>query len=248
MALMDTLITKTTPTAPKLIVYGVPGVGKTSLAAEAGALLIDMENGAGAVPNLQRTPYIEKYETVMGWLREIAQMHQPPSVLAIDTLDWLVRRVVEVVTQDLDPKSKGVVNTLGGSHGGYFKGREVVENVVHGELLPALNYINSRGVAILMLAHAENVKMRTPEGIDLSVAAPDIPGFIRNVFIEWADAVLYAKFGTERKRVLVTVESGTVTAKNRYGLDPEIPLSWKVITEGVAAWHAKIVNFDNTKK
>ena len=55
MSLMNSLITTTTISPPKMIVYGQPGVGKTTFAASAQAILIDCENGAGVVPGLKRT-------------------------------------------------------------------------------------------------------------------------------------------------------------------------------------------------
>ena len=49
-----------------MIVYGQPGVGKTTFAAQAGALLIDCENGAGAIPGLWGYIGIDLVETARG--------------------------------------------------------------------------------------------------------------------------------------------------------------------------------------
>ncbi|QYU68200.1 ATP-binding protein [Leptolyngbya sp. 15MV] len=118
MSLLDSVITTTTPAPPKILVYGTPGVGKTTFAASAGALLLDCENGAGAVPGLTRTPFLKSWPEVQAWLAEIKA--NPPEGLgavAIDTLDWLVQRIVEYVVMDLDKKSKGeVTNTLSSAH------------------------------------------------------------------------------------------------------------------------------------
>jgi len=235
MSLLDSLITSTTPAPPKMIVYGTPGVGKTTFAASAGALLLDCENGAGAVPGLTRTPYLRSWPEVEAWLRELAA--NPPEglgVIAIDTLDWLVQRIVEFVVMDLDKKGKGeVTNTLSSAHGGYFKAREIVHNIVNRELLPMLNAITERGVAVILLAHAANTKMTTPEGFDVRLAAPDIPQWIAPTFIEWADAVLFAWREADGTRVLTTEGTNTVTAKNRYGLPPMLGLSWDEVSGAI---------------
>ena len=148
MTLMNSLITTTTPTPPKMIVYGQPGVGKTTFAASARAILLDCENGAGAVPGLTRTPYLQSWPQMRKWLAELADLSKAdaPQALAIDTIDWMVQRIVEHVVLDLDAKATGdITNTLGTAHGGYFKAREIVQNIVYRDLLPMLNAVADTG-------------------------------------------------------------------------------------------------------
>ncbi len=234
MTLMNSLITTTTPSPPKMIVYGQPGVGKTTFAAPAGAILLDCENGAGAVPGLTRTPYLQSWPQMRKWLVDLAST--PPdgvTAVAIDTIDWMVQRIVEHVVLDLDDKSAGdITNTLGTAHGGYFKAREIVQNVVYRDLLPMLNAGADHGIAIILLAHAANTKMTSPEGFDFRMAAPDLPHWIAPPFIEWADAVLYASRDGDR-RVLLTEGTNVILAKNRYSFPTELHLSWPAVMQAM---------------
>ena len=238
MTLMDSLITTTTPSPPKMIVYGQPGVGKTTFAASAEAILLDCENGAGAVPGLTRTPYLQSWPEMRKWLMELATA--PPdgvTAVAVDTIDWMVQRIVEHVVMDLDEKSPNdITNTLGTAHGGYFTAREIVQNVVYRDLLPMLNAVADHGVAIILLAHAANTKMTSPEGFDLRLATPDLPQWISPPFIEWADAVLYASRDGDR-RMLLTEGTNVVLAKNRYSLPAELPLSWPALIQTLTSNH-----------
>jgi hypothetical protein len=175
------------------------------------------------------------------WLVELASA-KPASVeaVAIDTVDWLVQRIIEHVVVDLDGKSPGdITNTLGTAHGGYFKAREIVQNIVYRDVLPMLNAINDMGAVVILLGHAANAKMTTPEGYDLRLAAPDLPQWIAPVFIEWADAVLYAARDADRRRVLVTEGTNVILAKNRYSLPAELPLSWQALMAALTKPSAK---------
>jgi DNA polymerase III delta prime subunit len=235
MKLMQSLITSTSPSPPKMIVYGQPGVGKTTFAASASAVLVDCENGAGAVPGLTRTPYLQSWPQMRQWLVELASMSKAdaPNAVAIDTIDWMVQRIAEHVVHDLDPKAgTSMINTLGTAHGGYFKAREIVQNIVYRDLLPMLNAISETGAAVILLAHAANTKMTTPEGFDQRLASPDLPQWIAPPFIEWADAVLYAYRDGDR-RVLKTEGTNVILAKNRYSLPAEIEFSWPALMQAV---------------
>jgi len=235
MSLLNTLIKTITPAPPKLIVYGPPGIGKTTFAASANAVLLDCENGAGAVAGLTRTPYLQTWQEMRKWLQELAGLdkQQAPDAVAVDTLDWMIQRITEHVVIDLDGKSpKEITNTIGSSHGGYYKAREIVQNIVYRDLLPMLNAIADQGVAIILLAHAANTKITTPEGFDVRLAGPDLPHWIAPPFIEWADGVLYACRDGEN-RILKTEGSNIVLAKNRYSLPPELPLSWPALMQAM---------------
>ena len=235
MPLMDSLITRTAPAPPKMIVYGQPGIGKTTFAASAGAILMDCENGAGAVPGLTRTPYLKAWPEMRRWLVEIAELPEDHSVgaLAVDTIDWMVQRIVEHVVLDLDGKAANdITNTLGTAHGGYFKAREIVQNIVYRDLLPLLNAVADNGMPVILLAHAANTKLTTPEGHDQRLASPDLPHWIAPPFIEWADAVLYAHRDGEQ-RLLQTEGTNLVLAKNRYSLPAKLPLAWDAVMQAM---------------
>jgi len=158
---------------------------------------------------------------------------------AIDTIDWMVQRIVEHVVLDLDGKSQGdITNTLGTAHGGYFKAREIVQNVVYRDLLPMLNAVAETGAAVILLAHAANTKMTTPEGYDQRLASPDLPHWIAPPFIEWADCVLYAHRDGDQRQLL-TEGTNVILAKNRYGLPApaEIDLSWPALMQAMTPKH-----------
>ncbi|TVQ34038.1 MAG: hypothetical protein EA376_00880 [Phycisphaeraceae bacterium] len=233
--LMEKLITDARPAPPKLLVYGEPGVGKTTFAAGSGCTLVDCENGAGNIPGLKRTQYLKNWNEIHNWLVELIRNADKAGPVAIDTIDWMIHRITEHVIIDLEPsKANDITNTIGSSHGGYYKARDIVINIVSRELLPALNELTARGCPVILLAHASNVKITTPEGFDQRLAGPDLPHWIAPLFIEWADGVLYAHRDFKKDRVLRTTGNNLITAKNRYSMPEILPLDWGAVVQAIA--------------
>ena len=120
MTLFGHVISGATPGAPKGIIYGPPGVGKTTIGASVDAsLIIDCENGAGAIP-CNRTPYLSSWPEIEQWLLAIERDEHEYKTLVIDSIDWLLRRLEEHVSG-----STGKIDqTLNRSHGGYGAGKQ----------------------------------------------------------------------------------------------------------------------------
>lgn len=227
MSLVEAFTGTAAMAPPRIILYSAPGVGKSTFAHEAGAHIIDCEGGLGQIKSSHKTRTLSTWPEQRKVLVAIAEQPLPEMrVVAIDTIDWLFRRIVEHVIFDLDGKKPGdITNTIGSAHGGYFKARNIVENIVYREVLPLLNAILERGIAVVLLAHAANMKLITPEGFNVQMAAPDLPDYILPAFVEWSDAVFYGE-SIDSARSMVTQGTNVITAKNRFSLPPRIEMSW----------------------
>jgi AAA domain len=216
--------------APKGIIYGPPGVGKTTFGASApGAYLVDCENGAGSVA-CARSPYLQTWPQMKAFLADLEREQHNHPVIVVDTIDWMVRRIKEF-TQGSE---KDATKTLQRSHGGYGNGKLVMENHIYGELLPLFDRIVSRGIAVVLLAHAKRTALTDVDGISIETTAPDILPDLLNVFVEWSDFVCLARNDREN-RSLQTVGNNTVLAKNRYQMPPSLPLTWQSFNSAITA-------------
>lgn len=214
-----------TLTAPKLMIYGLSGVGKSSLAAKLKKpIFFDFEGGLNYL-GVDRTPQYTKledfYTDLVEMFRKAESGKREYDTIVIDSVDWLVRKVVETAA-GIDKHN--LSETLNRSNGGYGNGKQVLENHIRTKLLPLLVALNKQGYGICLVAHAERKDLMDADGIDIERLAPKIDVNTMNVFVEWCDNVFYLK-NIDGERYLILEGDSNVLAKNRLGLTGEIKLT-----------------------
>lgn len=214
-----------TLTAPKLMLYGLSGVGKSSLAAKLkNPLFLDFEGGLNYL-GVDRTPqYLdldEFYKDLVELYRKAEAGKREYDTIVIDSVDWLVRKVVEKAA-GIDKHN--LTETLNRSNGGYGNGKQVLENQIRTMLLPLLVSLNKQGYGICLVAHADRKDLMDADGVDTERIAPKIDVNTMNTFVEWCDNVFYLK-NIDGERYLVLEGDGNVLAKNRLELTGEVKLA-----------------------
>lgn len=215
-----------TAVAPKVLIYGQSGVGKSTLASKfKKPVFLDLEGGLNYL-EVDRTPQIVSLDKFYKYLAELYQTAEAGKrvydTIVIDSTDWLVRKVVE--------KAAGIdkahlEETLNKSNGGYGNGAQVLANHIRTKLLPMLVLLNKQGYGICLIAHAERKTLVDEEGFNTDRIAPKIDEKTMHVFVEWADSVFYLKRGADGERTLVLDGDDNILAKNRIGLTGEVKLS-----------------------
>ena len=214
-----------TLTAPKLMLYGLSGVGKSSLAAKLKKpIFLDFEGGLnylGVDRSAQYTDLVEFYKDLVELYRKAEAGKREYDTIVIDSVDWLVRKVVEKAA-GIDKDN--LTETLNRSNGGYGNGKQVLENHIRTKLLPTLVALNKLGYGICLVAHAERKDLMDADGVDIERLAPKIDVNTMNVFVEWCDNVFYLK-SVDGERYLTLEGDSNVLAKNRLGLTGEVKLA-----------------------
>lgn len=214
--------------APKGIVYGPPGIGKTTFGHAANGLILDVENGIPTNLGATRTHYLPTWKEIKEFLDWFVVQPELPPALVVDTIDWLLRRVEEHVSG----AEKSLDNSLNKSHDGFGNGQQILRNYVYQYLLPIFDKIVNRGTAVVLLAHTERRDMTSQEGATYERSVPQIHKTLANIMIEWSDFVGAATM-QGGQRTLVLQETGQLIAKNRYGITQPIPLDWNVFVQAI---------------
>lgn len=219
------IIKQATPTAPKLMIYGLSGVGKSTLASKLKKpIFIDMEGGLNYM-DVARTPTLTSYTSVLKVLSELFNAAEAGKreydTIVIDSVDWLVRKVVEKAA-GIDKDH--VEETLNRSNGGYGNGKQVLENHIRTKLLPFLVALNKQGYGVCLIAHADRKVLMNSDGSDVEQIAPKIDVNTMNTFVEWTDSVFYLKKDISGERILLLDGDETALAKNRMGRHGEVKI------------------------
>lgn len=225
------------------MVYGLPGIGKTSLGAAMPGrvfLIDDKEDGihtlqaSGLAPSdVPVLPAATSWLDVLSMLEVLASGEHSYKALVIDTLGGLERLCHEYVCSkhfDNDWGDKGFAS--------YQRGYEVSLPYWR-EILNALDRLrNDRQMGVLCLAHSIVRPFKNPVGEDFDRYIPDLHHKTWALTHKWADMVLFLNYYVEttskregrvkgrggQVRLMHTEYSAAWEAKNRHALPDEISM------------------------
>lgn len=224
----------------KTVIYGVEGIGKSTLAADfPDPLFIDTE-GSTARMNVSRFPNPTSYEMLKQEIDEVIRT-KPCKTLVIDTFDWVEKLAVKSIC---DRSQKLSITSFG-----YGEGFIQLEEEI-GRLLNRLTDVIEAGINVVITAHAQIKPFNQPDA-DNSYDRYELKlgnktsAKTSSMLKEWADMVLFCNYktyavakddkgtkhkGTGGQRVMYTTHSPAWDAKNRFDLPNELPLSFDGIS------------------
>lgn len=215
--------------AAKVLLYGLPGAGKTTLATKIGKkpLILDIENGAGYVKgDVIEHKDVNTVEKFYGVLKELLSLAKTGKLeydnIVIDSVDEAVRMLEAKMGGASD--TGDMKQTIYNGEGSYGNGKKFMENEIRLRLLKALDLLTNYNVGVTLVAHANQKKLLDAEGNHLDTIAPKMDEYLMNLFVEHMDFVYYLK-NVEGERKLVLESDGVVLAKNRVQRSGEVSLS-----------------------
>jgi len=227
------------PSAQKVVIYGPEGIGKSTFASQfPNPLFIDTE-GSTKHMDVARLPKPGSWTMLMEEVRHVKANPQICDTLFIDTADWAESLCIEHIC------AKHQVSGI--EDFGYGKGYTYLEEE-YGRFLNLLEEVVRSGVHVGITAHAQMRKFEQPD----ELGAYDrwelkLEKKTAALVKEWADIVLFANYKTHvvnvdnqgaqkgknkaqgGKRIMYTSHHPCWDAKNRHGLDPELPFEYAAI-------------------
>lgn len=226
--------------APRVLVYGVEGIGKSTFAAGAPApIFIQTEDGLGSL-QVDHFPIATSVTDVLDALSALFDGEHKFKTVVIDSLDWLETLIWRDIESKYDAKDLA-----------YGKGAMIAAEKWR-EILDGLNALrNQRGMIVILIAHCEIKRFDSPETEPYDRYQPKLQARSSALVREWVDAVLFANYRTvvqkadvgfnktvsrgisTGERLLFTAERPSYMAKNRYSLPESIPLAWEAFESAI---------------
>ena len=227
--------------APRIMLYGVEGIGKTTFAAGTSApVFILTEDGLGSL-EVDHFPLCTKTSDVLDALATLASEDHQFRTVVLDSVDWLDQLIWKDVESTHDAKELA-----------YGKGAMIVGERWR-EILAGFNHLrNDKGMCVILLAHCQIKRFDSPETEPYDRYQPKLQERANAILREWVDALLFANYRTIVKkddvgfnktsnrgissgeRLLYTSERPAYMAKNRYGLPESLPMNWESFTQAIA--------------
>ncbi|QUY64272.1 ATP-binding protein [Helcococcus kunzii] len=230
--------------AQKVVIYGVEGIGKSTLASKfPNPLFIDLE---GSTNNMD----VKRIKSPTSWSLLLQQLdwiikEKPCETLVIDTLDYAEEYLCKPYVVASRPNANGqYVKNI--EDYGYGAGYKHLADVWGKDLLNKLSEVVDAGINVVLLAHATQRKVDSPDQLgSYDKYELKLEKKTSALTKEWADLLLFLNFktevvtvkdgmttkrkGTDQKRVMHTTNHPAYDAKNRHKLSDELELDYSMI-------------------
>ena len=227
--------------APRVMLYGPHGLGKTTFGAGApNPIFILTEDGMGRL-EVDHFPVAQSFSEIIDAISTLYEEEHNFQTVVIDSLDWLDNLIWKDISAHHDEKALA-----------YGKGAMIAADYWR-QVLDGLSALrDSKGMTIVLLAHAEIKRFDSPEVEPFDRYQPKLQARSSALVQEWCDAVLFTNFKTIVKkddvgfnktvsrgittgeRLVYTTEKPAYLAKNRYCLPESIPLDWNAFAAALS--------------
>lgn len=249
MAVTISSITRSgSPKPPRIVLYGVEGVGKSTFGASAPTpIFIRTEDGLDAL-SVDTFPKCESFDDVLSCLGSLAEEDHEYETVVLDSADWTEHLIELQVAKDHGIHDYNVQ----AKELAYGRGSKAVADKWR-IILDALDYLrNERNMQVIILAHSQIKRFDDPTTDAYDRYLLDLNKESSATLSEWADIVGFANFVVATKeekvgingkkvrglgtgeRFLHTQERPAFKAKSRWAIPGKMALDYDVFAGHMA--------------
>lgn len=226
--MLETITRGKTFGAPRILLYGMEGIGKSTFAANfPDPVFVQTEDGLGNI-DCAKFPLAQSAEDAFNQLDALRRSEF--QTVVVDSLDWLERLIWDQVAKDAKVDS---IEKLG-----YGKGY-VIALTYWRKILDVLTALHAQNKIVLLLAHALAEDYVDPE-VNLKRFTPRLHKTARSLIAEYVDVILLAtrqygaaKGDANNPRIVRTEASPYQVAKSRYAIPAELPLDANAVLDAI---------------
>lgn len=228
---------KSNPNKPvRIMIYGVEGVGKSTLGARADKpIFISPEGGTDQLvsshgSSIDEMPHVNNWDALRNSVTQLINEQHDFKTLVIDSADWVEKLAhAKIIGQS----NKSIITCNGGYGTGYRESEKL-----HRELIEGLSILrDKRDMHIIVTAHAHVKGVKDPGVLeDYDSFEIKCHEMVSSLWREWVDGLFFVRFRTFSKtsddsvraralgdgtRVLYSIKQPAFQAKNRFGMPGE---------------------------
>lgn len=256
MNLSDIVSTADQDQALRVLIYGVHGIGKSSLGTEfKSPIFMRTEDGMKGkqFKGVARMELVTTWEQAKEQLKMLLRDEHDYKTLVVDSIDWLQSMIFEKIAEAQDKED---INDIG-----YGAGHKKAMGYMQTFLTLCDELRRHRKMTIVFIGHSTVNRVDRPDMEAYDTFGVALHKWVAPLVYQWCDIVLFANykvrvksagehFGTSKykglgngDRVIYTEERPTQQAKNRFSLPYEIPFkegqTWSVIRDHLIAENAE---------
>ena len=244
MGMMDRVTVNSRPRPPIMLFYGVPGIGKTTLAASAPSpIFLQTEDGLGRI-EAPTFGLLRSFDEIMQAIGELYSEPHDFKTVVLDSCDHAEPLLWAQACRDNGWKS--IEDAPYGK--GYVAALDHWRALLDG--FRALR--DERQMTVILLAHYSIQRFASPEVEAYDRYVPKMHKLAEPLVRESVEDVLFANYRVSTvkteaggfkksqtrgvgggERLLYTEERPAFIAKNRNAMPPSIPMEWEAVAEHI---------------
>lgn len=236
-------VKKSVPMAPRITIYGTPGIGKSTLASQFPDPLFFLTEPC-AVKDIDHIGVVKSYDKFIEGITKLTSLDNPPfKTLVIDGISKLDTLITNEILKSEGLSKNGKRPSLNSACGGYGAGFQVAQQE-HRYVKSILDNLQKKGVTVIYIGHSTITKYKAPDLDDYDRYSIEMNhDKSRTVYIDDVDAVLFCKIrsfvtstdsgrnliSSTQDRIIYTGISDAHVSKNRFNMPMEIEMNFESI-------------------